>query len=539
MNLPDLLAQPNGSLPECLSAAAQVRPEHPALILNGVTLNYRDFDQLVSRAAASLQRDGVQPGDVIAACAGTSLEYVVLYFGVLRAGGVMTPLPPSATAQNLTGMLANSGAQWLFLDQPVAKAWDLEGFMPAVNAGHTPVVLKKVWFDLAAGADSGTHCSGTQYSWTQWLGAETNPTPVANDPDRAFNLIYSSGTTGVPKGIVQPCSMRWSQTQRAAASGIGFDSVLLLSTPLYSNTTLVPLLPGLALGATAVLMSKFDTRQYLALAARHHATHTVMVPVQYQRLLDDPTFDEHDLSSLRIKGSTSAPFSAALKAEVLWRWPGELNDVYGMTEGGVRCELKAHLHPNKLHTIGQPSAGHEIRMIDDNGIELERGQTGEIVGHSAVMMKGYHGLPEKTREIEWFDSTGKRFIRTGDIGRFDQDGFVILSDRKKDMVISGGFNIYPSDLEAELEKHPEVAEAAVVGVPSRAWGETPVGYVVLRPNATVTKEALLTWVNGRLGKTQRLADLLLIADLPRNDIGKTLKRQLREQYLEKQQSPAV
>ncbi len=528
MTLTDLLTQPNGSLPDCLSAVAQLRPEHPALILNGVTLNYRDFDQLVSRAAVSLQRDGVQPGDVIAACAGTSLEYVALYFGVLRAGGVMTPLPPSATAQNLTGMLANSGAQWLFLDQPVAKAWDLEGFMPAVKAGHAPVALKKVWFDLTTGADSGTQCS-----WTQWLGAETNPTPVANDPDRAFNLIYSSGTTGVPKGIVQPCSMRWSQTQRAAASGIGFTSVLLLSTPLYSNTTLVPLLPGLALGATAVLMSKFDTRQYLALAARHQATHTVMVPVQYQRLLDDPTFDEHDLSSLRIKGSTSAPFSAALKAEVLRRWPGELNDVYGMTEGGVRCELKAHLHPNKLHTIGQPSAGHEIRMIDDHGIELEHGQTGEIVGHSAVMMKGYHGLPEKTREIEWFDSTGKRFIRTGDIGRFDDDGFVILSDRKKDMVISGGFNIYPSDLEAELEQHPEIAEAAVVGVPSRAWGETPVGYVVLRPNASITKEALLTWVNGRLGKTQRLADLLLITDLPRNEIGKTLKRQLREQYLEK------
>jgi acyl-CoA synthetase (AMP-forming)/AMP-acid ligase II len=260
-----------------------------------------------------------------------------------------------------------------------------------------------------------------------------------------------------------------------------------------------------------------------------------MVPVQYQRLLDDPTFDAHDLSSLRIKGSTSAPFSAALKAEVLRRWPGELNDVYGMTEGGVRCELKAHLHPNKLHTIGQPSAGHDLRLIDDNGVEVPAGHTGEIVGSASAMMKGYHGLPEKTREVEWFDATGKRFIRTGDIGRFDEDGFVILSDRKKDMVISGGFNIYPSDLEAELEQHPEVAEAAVVGVPSRAWGETPVGYVVLRTTATITKEALLAWVNARLGKTQRLADLLFIGDLPRNEIGKTLKRQLREQYVQGQQ----
>lgn len=525
MKLSDLLVQPNGSLPDCLSAVAQLRPEHPALILNGVTLSYREFDRLVSRAAVSLQRDGVQPGDVVAACAGTSLEYVALYFGVLRAGGVMTPLPPSATAQNLTGMLANSGARWLFLDQPVAKAWGLEGFIPSAKGGQVSVALKKIWFDLTTGPNS----------WSQWLGTEANPAPVANDPDRAFNLIYSSGTTGVPKGIVQPCSMRWLQTQRAAASGIGFKSVLLLSTPLYSNTTLVPLLPGLALGATAVLMGKFDTRQYLALATRHRATHTVMVPVQYQRLMDDPTFDAHDLSSLRIKGSTSAPFSASLKAEVLQRWPGELNDVYGMTEGGVRCELKAHLHPNKLHTIGQPSAGHDLRLIDDNGVEVPAGHTGEIVGSASAMMKGYHGLPEKTREIEWFDATGKRFIRTGDIGCFDEDGFVILSDRKKDMVISGGFNIFPSDLEAVLEQHPEVAEAAVVGVPSRAWGETPVGYVVLRPNANITKEALLAWVNARLGKTQRLADLLFIGDLPRNEIGKTLKRQLREQYVPEHQ----
>ena len=522
MQLPELLAQPAGSLPELLSAVAQLRPEHPALILNEATLSYHAFDHLVSRVAASLQRDGVQPGDVIAACAGTSLEYVALFFGVLRAGAVMTPLPPSASPQNLTGMLANCGARWLFLDQPVAKAWRLEGFAPNVPAGHAPVSLKKIWLDQTQTTPPA--------AWSQWLGTEAHPSPVAQDPDRAFNLIYSSGTTGVPKGIVQPCSMRWSQTQRACANGLGFKTVLLLATPLYSNTTLVPLLPGLALGASAILMTKFDTRKYLELAVQHRATHTVLVPVQYQRLMDTPTFDDYDLSALRVKGSTSAPFSAALKAEVLRRWPGELNDVYGMTEGGVRCELKAHLHPDKLHTIGQPSPGHDLRLIDDHGVEVPPGHTGEIVGSTTAMMKGYYGLPEKTRESEWFDPTGKRFIRTGDIGRFDAEGFVILSDRKKDMVISGGFNIYPSDLEAELEQHPEVFESAVVGVASTAWGETPVGYVVLHPGATITREALRSWVNARLGKTQRLADLLFVDTLPRNEIGKVLKRQLRQEY---------
>jgi acyl-CoA synthetase (AMP-forming)/AMP-acid ligase II len=201
-----------------------------------------------------------------------------------------------------------------------------------------------------------------------------------------------------------------------------------------------------------------------------------------------------------------------------------------MTEGGGRCELEAHNYPHKLHTIGKPASGHDIRLIDEQGHEVSPGETGEIVGSSAAMMEGYFGMPEKTREVEWFDAKGKRFIRTGDIGRYDEDGFLILSDRKKDMVISGGFNIYPSDLEAELNQHPDVRESAVVGVPSRQWGETPVAYVVMRPHATVTADVLLAWLNARVGKTQRLADLLLVESLPRSEIGKVLKRQLREEY---------
>jgi len=152
------------------------------------------------------------------------------------------------------------------------------------------------------------------------------------------------------------------------------------------------------------------------------------------------------------------------------------------------------------------------------------------VGHSAGMMTGYHGQPEKTREAEWFAPDGKRFIRTGDVGRFDADGFLSLFDRKKDMIISGGFNIYPSDLEALLRSHPAVAEAAVVGMPSVEWGETPVAFVVLQPGVDVAAEALRQWLNERVGKTQRLAALHLIDELPRSAIGKVLKRELRDAY---------
>jgi len=215
---------------------------------------------------------------------------------------------------------------------------------------------------------------------------------------------------------------------------------------------------------------------------------------------------------------------------VLARWPGGLVEVYGMTEGGGTCILNAHLHPDKLHTVGQPAEGHDIRLIDEAGQEVPPGEAGEVVGHSVGMMTGYHGQPEKTREAEWFAPDGKRFIRTGDVGRFDAEGFLSLFDRKKDMIISGGFNIYPSDLEALLRSHPAVAEAAVVGMPSVEWGETPVAFVVLQPGVDVAAEALRQWLNERVGKTQRLAALHLIDELPRSAIGKVLKRELRDTY---------
>jgi acyl-CoA synthetase (AMP-forming)/AMP-acid ligase II len=510
-DFPKALSPNFGSLPDLLKQVAKTHADRVALVLDDETMSYAEFDNLVDAVAASLQRDGLDPGQIVAICAQTSLRYVATYYGTLRAGGVVAPLPPSATPGNLTGMLENSEAQWLFLDDPVNSQW------PEQQAMQN---LKRIALDNSEAAKP----------WSHWLDVDLAPTEINPAPDWPFNLIYSSGTTGTPKGIVQPWSMRWSHTQRAWQNGYRPDSVLLTGTPLYSNTTLVALLPALAIGCTAVMMGKFDALQFLRLAQKHRVTHTILVPIQYQRILDRPEFDQFDLSSFKAKFSTSAPFDATLKAAVLDRWPGELTEIYGMTEGGGRCELLAHVHRTKLHTVGRPANGHEIRIISDTGVELPAGELGEIVGRSNAMMKGYHRQPEKTREVEWFSPEGLRFIRTGDVGRFDEDGFLILGDRKKDMLISGGFNIYPSDLESELKQHPDVEDCAVVGAISKQWGETPVAFVVLRPDASESPEALRAWVNGRLGKTQRVAKLLLVDELPRNAIGKVLKRQLRDEF---------
>jgi acyl-CoA synthetase (AMP-forming)/AMP-acid ligase II len=303
--------------------------------------------------------------------------------------------------------------------------------------------------------------------------------------------------------------------------------VTLLATPLYSNTTLVVFLPTLAFGGSVLMMQKFDPGEYLRLAQACRVTHTMLVPVQYQRLMDFSGFDEHELSSFQYKFCTSAPFSAALKARVLRRWPGALVEFYGMTEGGGTCILEAHRFPDKLHTVGRPAEGHDIRLIDETGLESAPGEAGEVVGRSPGMMTGYHRRPDKTREAEWHDAQGLRFIRTGDIGSFDDQGFLTLMDRKKDLIISGGFNIYPSDLESTLREHAAVADVAVVGATSAQWGETPVAFVVRHPGSGPSAAELLGWANARLGKMQRLARISFINELPRSAIGKVLKNELR------------
>ncbi len=505
-------------LPSMVAEHAQQRPNAPALVVGPQRLSYADLNALADRVAASFQRDGLGPRDVVAVCAASSVAYVAVFLGALRAGLAVAPLAPSSTPAQLMGMAADADAKRFFVDDEVAAALSAGGATPPAGMALTRL-------DGLAGQ------APLNDPLNDWLLPEgARPSPVAIDPAWPFNLIYSSGTTGTPKGIVQAHAMRWAHIQRAMMSGYDTTAITLIATPLYSNTTLVSVIPTLAYGGCLVLMPKFDAGTYLKIAQAERATHTMLVPVQYQRLMARPDFDAFDLSCFRMKFCTSAPFHAALKADVLTRWPGGLVEYYGMTEGGGTCILQAHLHPTKLHTVGQPAEGHDIRLIDEQGVEVAPGEVGEVVGRSAGMMTGYHRQPEKTAEAEWFDSSGQRFIRTGDVGRFDAEGFLTLHDRRKDMIISGGFNLYPSDLEAVLRGHPAVVDAAVVGVPSAEWGETPVAFVVRQAASSASADDIRQWANLQVGKTQRLAGLRLVDELPRSAIGKVLKRELRETW---------
>ena len=501
----DVLTQPFGSFTDVLRRWAEQQPDKPALLDDHGALNWAELTDRVERLAARLIETGLERGQSVAILGYSSANYAIAFLGAVRAGGVAAPLTTSASPEQLEGMAADSGAKHLFID--AAKAAELGAdFMPELE--HITLEEIDVWM-----APEGTIAP-----------------PIEPDPKDPFNIIYSSGTTGIPKGIVHSHQMRWRQFASTAVSYLeaGLPVRSLASTPLYSNTTMVAFLPPLLAGGTVRVMGKFDCAKWLNHAQHDQATITMLVPVQYQRLMDFADFDQFDLSPMTLKYCTSAPFSAELKREVLERMPGGLIEIYSMTEGGVVCLLECHKFPDKLHTVGRPAPGSELKVLDDNDQPVAPGEAGNLIGLSHTMMAGYQNQPGKTREGYWTDpETGINWQRMGDIGRVDADGFVELVGRAKDMIISGGFNIYPSDLEAELEKEADVIEAAVVGIASKQWGETPVGFVVVRESAR-SCEDIAASVNARLGKTQRLSALHPIEEMPRSHIGKLLKTELRE-----------
>tara|TARA_R100000687_G_scaffold81781_1_gene79446 strand:- start:89 stop:1657 length:1569 start_codon:yes stop_codon:yes gene_type:complete len=513
INPPAPATTPTKTIVEVVRDNAKAHPEKLALVCDGQTVSWGAFDQRINKIANLLLSMGVSKGDNIAIISPNSIPYAELFMGILRAGACVTPLSTMASPDALQKMLTDCGARAIFVAAQYLELVD--DFIADL--------------DLARFAIDFDHPAFQPYGAAVDGASDSDP-EIQIEMSDAFNLIYSSGTTGTPKGILHNHWMRSAQMDRVSPNGYDDNARTLLSTPLYSNTTIVSFLPTLYGGSTVYLMPKFDARGYLEIVQREKITHTMLVPVQYKRIMDVADFDAFDLSSMQVKFSTSAPLRAEVKADVLARFPGKLLEYYGLTEGGGVTVLNSAEHPDKLHTVGQPAPGNEIRLIDETGAEVPKGAVGEICGRGPTMMAGYFGRDDLTADYIWRDVAGNVFFRSGDMGRFDEDGFLILSDRKKDMIISGGLNIYADDLELVLLADPDVTDAAVIGVPSDAWGETPYGLVVLREGATRSGDDICADANAKLGKSQRLSAVELRDELPRSSIGKILKKELRAPF---------
>jgi acyl-CoA synthetase (AMP-forming)/AMP-acid ligase II len=298
---------------------------------------------------------------------------------------------------------------------------------------------------------------------------------------------------------------------------------------LFSNISWVTMLSTMLVGGTVVLLRTFSARAALTLIAVERITHGAFVPVQLERLLgcaERSEFPTHSLETLMCCGSRLEP---EVKRGFAREFGCRLFELYGLTEG-LMTILDPEDLDRKVLSVGKPVLGADIRILGEDDLEVAPGEIGEIVGRGRLVMSGYHARDDANRDATWIDSTGAQWLRTGDLGRFDAEGFLYIVDRKKDMIISGGQNIYPTDIETVMLGHPAVAEVAVIGVASARWGETPLAVVVLRAGLVQDMAELLEWTNDRVGRQQRVSHVAYRDSLPRNPNGKVLKRELRREY---------
>lgn len=495
---------------------ARYRPDHLAVVFEDQRVTFRELDQRVNRAANALHGLGIRQGDRIATLLSNRLELLDCYWAAAKIGAVVVPLSPLTRGKGLSTLLNDSGASLLVTES------DLAGHLAAAGPDLS-LPQERV---LVVDARGGTPAGSVSYADVTSAASEAEPPAVKIRGEDPYNIIYSSGTTGLPKGIVLSHHARALYGALfGAAWRMTPESVALHAGSLIFNGAFLTLMPAYVLGATFVLHGRFDPAEVIATVEREQVTHMFMVPSQIIALLASPAFSSEALGSLRMLGSVGAPFHKEHREELNRRLPGVFHELYGVTEGFMTILDKTH-YAAKPMSVGAPPPFFEIRIVDEQGEEVPDGEVGEIVGRSPLMMSGYYGHPELTRE-----AVVNGWLRSGDLGYVDSDGFLYLVDRKKDLLISGGVNVYPRDLEEILVRHPAVREAAVFGIPSERWGETPLAAVILREPGAVTPEELRAWINERVeARYQQVHAVTIMDEFPRSAAGKTLKRVMREAY---------
>lgn len=510
-----------------LNIATAIVPDRTCVVFEGKRLSYAEINERANRLANALLKLGVQKTDRVAILQVNCPQYLESYYATAKTGAIFVPLNFRAKQDELTYMLTNAEASTLFVG---------ERYLDMVNGMRPRLSFVNNYISIDKKSDG--------FLYYEDLVGSAPPDEVVTeiDDNDTTILLYTAGTTGRPKGVplthnsfsvyvlgnVEPASPDITETN-------------LLTVPLYHVAGTQALLAAIYGGRTLAMMRQFETREWLETVQKEKASRAMLVPTMLKWIVDDPDFNKYDLSSLKVitYGAASMPLEVIKKAmEVL---PGvRFINAFGQTETastitaltpedhnitGTEAEKEKKLK-RLASSIGRPLPDVEMKVIDEEGNELPPGEVGEIVARGPRVMSGYWKDPEKTAQALTKDG----WLRTGDMGYRDEDGYFYLAGRADDLIIRGGENISPEEVENVLYSHPKIEEAAVIGIPDPEWGQEPRAIVVLKKGAEATAEEIMEFCRQRLSSFKRPRSVIFVDSLPRNPMGKVLKRVLRQQY---------
>jgi len=508
-----------------LSIATSICPDKVAIVFEGERYTFSQLNDRVNSLANSLSKLGVNKGDRVAMLQVNCNQCLEAYFATAKLGAIYVPLNFRAKGDELTYMLNSSEANTLLVG---------ERYIDLINSITPNLTSVKNFISIES-----KHEGMLYYQDMLSSPAEEVVTEISDDDTTI--LVYTAGTTGLPKGVMlSHNSFAIYVLENVTPADPELEERNILTVPLYHVAGIQAMMAAIYGGRTLVMERQFEPREWMQLVAAEKINRAMMVPTMLKQLLDHPDFGKYDLSSLNVitYGAAPMPLEVIKRAVDLFPRVSFIN-AFGQTEtastittlgpedhiiGGTEEARENKLR--RLSSIGKPMSDVEMKIVDEEGHELPLGQVGEIVARGPRVMSGYWRDKEKTEKT--LDKDG--WVHTGDMGYMDEDGYFFLAGRATDMIIRGGENIAPEEVEAVLHSYPKIEEAAVIGVPDEEWGEQPRAVVVLKPGETATPDEIIDYCRARMSGFKRPRSVIFIDQLPRNPMGKILKRLLREQY---------